>query len=104
MLAYILVCLALPRFLRRIGELTAGPLLAGVGAGAVLCYVFVAYTYPLPAAPYDLLLWVFAALVLGTLGWQLRLVRRDPRRAALIGVYDEPVLGDLFDPGRVGVR
>jgi amino acid transporter len=98
MVAYILVCLALPRFLRRIGELTVGPMLAGPFAGAALCCVFAAYVYPLPAAPYYLLFWIFLAIVATAVIWHLRVARRAPERARRIGVYDETTVADVFDP------
>lgn len=96
MLAYILVCLALPRFLARIGELTPGPLLAGPLAGAALCYVFAAYVYPLPAAPFYVIFWIFLSVVATAVVCHLAAARHTSERSARIGVYDETTAGDLF--------
>jgi amino acid transporter len=96
LVAYVLVCVAAPAFLRRIGELTW----VAVGVSAVivpiLLAVLVAFlaTRPLPA------LVVGVAGLLGISGYAwLRLCR--PGALAAIGVYDETVAADvLLPPGR----
>jgi amino acid transporter len=98
MVAYILVCVALPRFLYRIGELTLVPLLAGPLAGTVLCYVFAAYVYPLSAATTYTLFRIFVALVATAVICHLWVASRAPDQHRRIGVYDETTADDLFDP------
>jgi amino acid transporter len=79
MLAYLLMCLATPVFLRRV----AAPWVAAVAVGGLaalgMAYVFYRSVWPVPAAPYDLLPYVFLALLVPSLV-RYALVRR--RRAA----------------------
>jgi amino acid transporter len=95
--AYGLVCVATPVFLRRIGELTPAPLIAGV-ATAFLILVLVAWT--LIASPNSSggfpLVYLFL-MVVGWL-WLAYLARAHPERLSRIGIYDEPVVDDLL-PG-----
>jgi amino acid transporter len=102
LLAYLLVCLAAPVFLHRIGELT-GPAVAATSVIVpVLVVVLVAF---LRSAPGALPPVVAAAVVLVTAaryGW-LRL--RWPDRVRRIGLYDETSAPDLLGavrtrPGR----
>jgi amino acid transporter len=62
--AYVLVSIAAPLFLRRRGEASAVDLLMSVLAVAMLAIATVGSLYPVPAAPYNLLPYVFAALLL----------------------------------------
>jgi amino acid transporter len=97
-LAYVLVCLAAPLFLRRIGELTRGLFVGGFAAAGlwslVLVVAVVGVSWPGGRWP--------SAVYLGTLvpfalwlGW-LRLAR--PSRLSAVGVYDEPTVASVL-PG-----
>jgi amino acid transporter len=97
-LAYVLVCLAAPLFLRRIGELTRGPLVGGlVAAGLWLVVLVVAGTGSSWAGGRRLAVVYLAALLPGLvwLGW---LRWRRPGRLADVGVYDEPTVDSVL-PG-----
>jgi amino acid transporter len=92
LVTYVLVCLAAPRFLSRIGELTRGVVVAAVvAAGALLATLVVVV---LNAGP-GLLLTLGALVLVGVGGW---LVLRRRRAAALrtMGVYDETTTADVL--------
>jgi amino acid transporter len=94
--AYLLVCAALPRFLRRIGELTRGGFAAGVGATALLTGVLATLAVPARGSDRGVLLAGGALLLLGA----VLLLVRHARRPAVhppIGLYDEPIASDLLD-------
>lgn len=98
LVAYLLVCLAAPVFLHRIGELTPAPVVATavvVPALAGVCAVFVASSVggPVPA--------VLGALLVAAVGWYAWLRRRRPAQLAGIGVYDETSAQDVL---RAAVR
>lgn len=92
--AYILVCVAAPSFLRRIGELTIVPLLVSGGAALLLAAVAVwaavspAYTSGVGTA-------VYSALIAA--GFGVLLVRWRAERGVLerVGVYDETIADDV---------
>lgn len=94
-LAYILVCVATPAFLHRIGELTRMPLIVGVLTAACLVALIVwaaasrLYVAGAMTAVYAVL------MLLGGVLLAVR-VRRDPGVADRIGVYDETVADDLL--------
>ncbi|MGW1027691.1 APC family permease [Streptomyces sp. NPDC002577] len=85
LLAYLLTALALPRFLRRRGESSAGPLVASALAILAIAYVIYKNLVPMPEWPVNLLPYVFAAAVLGGLAWYAVLRHRDPQRAQGLG-------------------
>jgi hypothetical protein len=93
--AYLLVCLATPAFLHRIGELTRLPLVVGVTTAAVMIAVIVwaALTLESPV-------WIATAVyaVLLAAGFAVFAVRRRriPDLADRIGVFDETVAGDVL--------
>ena len=92
LIAYLLVCLAAPLFLRRIGELTAAPVVVSavtVPALAGVCAAFVASALG-GAVPV-----VLAVLAAAAAGWYLILCRRRPAELAAIGVYDETSAADV---------
>ena len=100
MLTYVLVCPALPRFLRAIGELTFRPRLAGPLAGALLLGVFATYAVPTPGAR-DATLFVAFLLLEGTVLALVRwAVHAHPTRFAGLGAHDEPTVSDFYDPWR----
>jgi amino acid transporter len=93
--AYLLVCLATPAFLHRIGELTRTPLLIGITT-AVLMIAIIVWA----ALTLDSPVWIATvvyALLLAT-GLALFALRRRavPDLAQRVGVFDETVSGDVF--------
>lgn len=97
LLAYLLVCLAAPVFLHRIGELTVPSVLATAIIVPVLLVVLVAFVAagPVATAP------VAAGTVLVAAAARYLWVRgRHPERLAAIGLYDETSAADLLG-GRV---
>jgi amino acid transporter len=88
MLAYALVCVGAPIFLRNLqasGVLTAW--ITGLAGAAALVYVFYRNVWPVPASPLDKLPYVFvAALVLGVAGYAALFVRA-PERARQAGTF-----------------
>lgn len=78
-LAYALTAAAAPVFLHRAGRLRPRHLAASVAALAVLAYVLYGSLYPVPAAPLDLLPWLFAGLLAAGVAWSL-LLRRGAAR------------------------
>lgn len=74
---YLLACLGMPLFLRRRGELRPRHLAAAVAGVAVLLYVLGSSVYPVPAAPMNVLPWLFLGLLAGGVGFSA-LCRRRP--------------------------
>jgi amino acid transporter len=97
MLAYVLVCSALPAFLYRIGELTASALGAGVTATVVLCAVFGLYAVPSTGTNRALFVLSGAPVLIGT-GLLVRRSRGRATGVVRLGLYDEPIAADLFSP------
>ncbi|HEY2223153.1 APC family permease [Actinomycetospora sp.] len=90
--AYLLVCLAAPRFLARIGELTPGVVvIAAVAVPALAAVVVVALVVTSGSV---LPLVVAALLVAGVAGW-FGLRRARPGALAGMGVYDETTTADV---------
>jgi amino acid transporter len=93
--AYLLVCLATPAFLRRIGELTRLPLVIGVATAVVMVAIigWAALTLESPV-------WIATAVYGGLLaaGFAVYAVRsrRVPGLAEHVGVFDETVAGDVL--------
>ncbi len=91
--AYVLVCLAAPRFLARIGELTRGVVVAAaVAVPALVAVVAVAVVRAGPGLPLVLL----ALIAAGVAGWVV-LYRRRHEALRTMGVYDETTAGDVLD-------
>lgn len=93
LLAYLLVCLAAPVFLHRIGELTVTAVAATSVIVPVLLVVLVAFV---AAAPRDVTPVVAGAVLVLTGARYLWLRLRHPERIAAIGLYDETSAADLF--------
>jgi amino acid transporter len=93
LLAYLLVCLAAPVFLHRIGELTPAPVIATAIIVPVLLGVLVAFVASAPVALPTLVALPVLALAGARYGW---LRRRHPERVAKVGVYDETSAADLL--------
>jgi amino acid transporter len=93
LIAYLLVCIAAPRFLHRIAELTVAPVVTAAIAAPVLLLVlgfFVLSAWGSMTPIWWLLIAVLAV------GWFLWLRLRRPQRLAAIGVYDETSAIDLL--------
>lgn len=95
LVAYLLVCLAAPPFLRRIGELTAAPVVVAAVAAPVLLVALGAFVVSAWGGVLPLVIGALGVLGLGWLGW-LRL--RRPVQLAGIGVFDETVTDDVLVP------
>jgi amino acid transporter len=93
LVAYLLVSLAAPLFLRRIGELTLPPVVVTAVAVPVLAIVCGAFVVSALGGPVPV---VLGALVLAALAWYAVLRARRPRELAGIGVYDEPSTADVL--------
>jgi amino acid transporter len=87
--AYILISIATPLWLRRIGELTAGAVVAGGLAAAAMVYVVYKNLVPPPPSPYNLLPYIYLGLLLVGLAFYAALRVRDPERARAIGTEQE---------------
>lgn len=82
--AYALVCTALPRYLRQHGAYRPGaPLLPWVAAIAML-FALVGNLYPMPEGPYGKLPYIYLAYLIAGLGW-FAVRARSKRGAALAG-------------------
>jgi hypothetical protein len=98
----VLCCLGVPLFLRRIGELTRGALLAGVLAAAALILIAV-YAAVRALGERPVIVLVFAAPPLGAALVAALLRRRSPGRLAHVGIYDETSQEDLGVGPRRGI-
>jgi amino acid transporter len=98
LVAYLLVCLAAPVFLRRIGELTWPAVAATAVIVPILLAALVAYVLASGRTPVVV---VLAALAAAAVGWFVWARLRRPAEVAAIGVYDETVAADVLGtPGR----
>ncbi|WP_293233949.1 APC family permease [Mycolicibacterium sp.] len=94
-IAYILVCIATPAFLRKIGELSTAPIIFGIATATVMAALIIwsalSRTFFAGAA-------TAAYVALMVVGATIFLVRvsRFPARLENVGVYDEPVADDLL--------
>ncbi|WP_285648635.1 APC family permease [Actinomycetospora sp. NBRC 106375] len=95
LVTYVLVCLAAPRFLARIGELTRGVVVAAVLAVAALVATLVVVLLNAGAA---LLLTLAGLVVVAAAGWFV-LRRRRPVALRTMGVYDETTTADVLTAG-----
>jgi amino acid transporter len=94
LVAYLLVCLAAPLFLRRIGELTRPAAVASMVATPALVAALVAF---IVVGGTRVVAGLGATAVVGA-AWYAWLRLRRPGRLAAIGAYDETVAADLH-PG-----
>jgi len=93
--AYILVCVAAPVFLRRIGEVTLGATVEASVSAAVLTGALVAF-FAVDAASGSVAVWVVLAVAaLAVVGVLLRLRGGTPSLER-IGSYDEPVASQVL--------
>lgn len=96
LVAYLLVCVAAPVFLHRIGELTWTAVAATAVIAPILVVVLVAFVAQRP-----ILVAVLGVIVLLGVGWWAWLRWRRPTALGGIGVYDETVAADVVG-GRIG--
>jgi amino acid transporter len=92
LVAYLLVALAAPFFLHRIGELTVVPVVVTAIVVPVLAGVCGAFVVSALGGAVPI---VLGALVLAALTWYVVLRAHHPRELADIGVYDEPSAADI---------
>jgi amino acid transporter len=93
--AYLLVCLATPVFLRRIGELTRLPLVIGVTT-AVLMIAIILWAALTLESPVWIATAVYAGLLAAGFALYVFRLRRVPGLTERVGVFDETVEGDLL--------
>lgn len=93
LLAYLLVCIATPLFLRRIGELTRGPVVAAAVSALVLVLVL---GFFVTSGVSSEMLVAWAGMVVLAAVWAGWLVLRRRSRLATIGIYDETSAADLL--------
>ena len=93
--AYILVCIAAPVFLRRIGELTVGSAITATVSAVVLTGALVTF-FVVDAAGGSVAVWVVLAVgALAAIAVLVRLRRGTPSLAR-VGSYDEPVASEVL--------
>lgn len=96
MTAYALVCVATPFFLRRIGELTAGPAIASGVAAVGLAATLGLDLWLEVSGTRALAVLLLAGVAATTVGLYLLVRRRRPGALRRIGLYDEPTTGDVL--------
>jgi amino acid transporter len=100
MLAYVLMAISLPVFLRRRDELRGASVVLAVVVVLALLYVFYKNVIPVPPSPYNLLPWVFLGALLLGLVWYLTVRVRTPEVTAEVGsIEEEPVAPHGRHPG-----
>ena len=107
MLAYFLMALALPFFLRKRGETSPLATVLSVVVMAALVYVFYKNVVPVPDYPYNLFPWIFLGLlVVGVAAYAVMRVRR-PELVREAGTYEEepvPRAGGPLPSASVGTH
>ncbi|SDC60216.1 amino acid/polyamine/organocation transporter, APC superfamily (TC 2.A.3) [Geodermatophilus telluris] len=98
--AYVLACLAVPLFLRRIGELTPLPLAGGLVAGAAGLAVLTAAVAGAARGDGAVTAAVTVAALAPGVAWALWLRWRAPERLRSVGVYDQATVSSVL-PGTV---
>jgi amino acid transporter len=79
--AYALVCIALPRYLRQHGVVRSGIQLLPALAATAMLLALIGNLYPVPEGPYGKLPYIYLAYLIAGLGWFL--VRSRTRDGAL---------------------
>ena len=98
--AYILVCIAGPVFLWRLGELTIWPALRACGAAVILALVLGVYLVAEATSVQSAGVWLFLLFVGVGSAYTLITRRRKPWLRHRIGVHDETVIGDVLGGDR----
>ena len=88
--AYALVCVALPRYLRQHGAFTSGAQIVPGLAAAAMLLALVGNLYPVPEGPYGKLPYIYLVYLIAGLGWFM--VRARSKKAALAADVELPQL------------
>jgi amino acid transporter len=102
--AYLLACLAMPAFLRRIGELTLLPAAGGLVAGLGGLLVLLAAMAGASLTGGRTVVVVFLVAMAPGLAWTAWLRTRAPDRLRAVGVYDQATASSLFPGSRPAAR
>jgi amino acid transporter len=86
--AYALVCVALPRYLRQHEAPSAGAKTISIVAAVAMLLALVGNLYPIPEGPYGKLPFIFLAYLIAGLGWFA--VRARSRKTAVLPEIAEP--------------
>jgi amino acid transporter len=97
MLAYVLMAISLPLFLRKRGEGNPLSTALAVVVVAALVYVFYKNVIPVPDYPYNLFPWIFLGLMVLGLAWYAVVRIRTPQVLGEIGMTEE----EPIPPGTV---
>ena len=81
--AYALAVIATAQYLRRRGRLALRWIMLTVGAILAILTVILGTLFPVPPAPYRYFPWIYAAYLLGGIGWHLACEFRERRSAAV---------------------
>jgi len=82
--AYALVCVALPRYLRQHGAYRAGARIVPALAAAAMLLALIGNLYPVPEGPYGKLPYIYLAYLIAGLGWFA--VHERSRKVDVVGV------------------
>lgn len=85
LIAYFLVVIATPIWLRKINALNPVRLAVSVAAALALGYVIVSNVYPVPDFPFNILPFIYAGLLVAGLAWYWYLKAARPDVAARVG-------------------
>ena len=88
--AYALVCVALPRYLRQHRAFTSGAQIVPGLAAAAMLLALVGNLYPVPEGPYGKLPYIYLVYLIAGLGWFM--VRARSKKAALAADVELPQL------------
>jgi amino acid transporter len=102
--AYVLVCAAVPTFLRRIGEVTRRPVVLAAGTATLLACSLVVMLVVQSDTSRQAGVWAFLALLAVGVATGLARLGRRPRLRGRLGVHDEAVVTDLLGAGRADIR
>ena len=89
MTSYLLMAIGMPVFLAHRGERRGIHLAAAGITAAALLYVVYKNVVPAPPWPFNVLPYLYAAILAAGVAWFLALRARHPERAAQVGTYDE---------------
>jgi amino acid transporter len=95
MIAYAVLAIATPIFLRRIGVSNTLVIVAATVAVVAMAYVFYKNVYPVPEFPLNIIPYVFFAVVAGAVGWYMHLKRNRPETVRAIGSLETDVLDNI---------
>jgi len=98
--AYILTAAGMPVFLRRRGE--SAPLFVLLAAVTVLALLYIIYKnlVPVPASPFNLLPYIYLAVLAVGVAWYTVVRIKSPERARLVGTFEEDVTDGPHPPAR----